>query len=387
MVNPAVVIPAFKREKSLGRLLHSVNQAYYPESVQLVISLDFGATEDVKKTAQNFDFKHGSVQIIEQTKKLGLKDHIMVCADFSLQYGSVIILEEDLIVSPGYYNYAKKALDYYDNENSVAGISLYSQRFNETAQLPFEPLKTECSAYFMKLVCSWGQAWSSKQWKEFKDWYSDIQSTTILNTIELPENVKDWSKNSWKKYFNAYLIKKDKYVVYPYNSYSTHCGDEEGEHIRKLGNLFQVPLSGIISNSQFVQFPNFTNHLIKYDMHMESSGDFVGSLLGLENENIEVDLYGTKSINQLLESDYILSSKKINSPIQSFPLQFKPLELNMKFESYDTESQFFYLYKTNDLNEVNFKKPNHLRLAQYFSYQNILSGKILRSFFQYMMGK
>ena len=43
-----------------------------------------------------------------------------------------------------------------------------------------------------------------------------------------------------------------------------------------------------------------------------------------KNENIEVDLYGTKSINQLLESDYILSSKKINSPIQSFPLQFKP---------------------------------------------------------------
>lgn len=383
MNKPAIIIPAFKREKSLSRLLRTVNDAEYPdENINLIISLDQGASADVKKTSENFDFKHGDVQIIEHSRKLGLKDHILECADFSLEYGSVIVLEEDLLVSSGYYLYAQKALDYYENETSVAGISLYSQRFNETAQLPFEPLETEYAVYFLKLVCSWGQAWTGKQWKEFKEWFSEVDDTIIERTTDLPGNVKDWSENSWKKFFNTYLLKKNKFFVYPYNSYSTHCGDEKGEHIRKSGNLFQVPLSEINPKNQQVQLPDFDRHLIRYDMHMECCSEFMNTILKLDSKKMAIDLYGTKSIKQLQDSDYILSSKKFKSPIQSFPLQFKPIELNIKYNSFSNDHPFFYLYKTEEVMNSSFSTPNYFRLAKYLSYQNFYSKRTVKDLFK-----
>lgn len=382
MHKPAVIIPAFRRDKSLSRLLTTINEAHYSEkNIELIISLDYGATDLVKETANSFTFKHGRVHVIEHGKKLGLKDHIIKCADFSLEYGSAIVLEEDLIVSPGFYQFAQNALNFYRNEDSVAGVALYSQRFNETAQLPFEPIQSDYSVYFMKLVCSWGQAWTATQWKDFKEWYSGIDSRNFNfeEINDLPENIKKWSNSSWKKFFNTYLLNKEKYFLYPYSSFSTHSGDEEGEHITDFGNLFQVPLSYTSSENQNNRFPEFKNHSIKYDLHMEASGEFVNSFLKLDSNNIAVDFYGSKNRKQLCNSDYVLSSKKYKKPIRSFPLQFKPLELNMKFESYNGDPPFFYLYKTDDIIASKFKKPNHLRFAKYFSYQNFFSGTIFRS--------
>lgn len=384
---PVIVIPAFRRERSLSRLLQTVNNAHYPtKDIKLIISIDQGASVEVKNIAGNFDFKYGDVEIIEHTKKLGLKDHIIKCADFAFEYGSVIVLEEDLIVSPGFYIYVQKALSYYENEQSVAGISLYAQRFNESAQLPFEPLQTEYSVYFMRLVCSWGQAWTKKQWEEFKKWYSKVDPSVVDQTNNLPDNIKKWSNFSWKKFFNAYMQKSDKFFVYPYSGFSTHCGDEIGEHIKEAGNLFQVPLSGTDPRNDSFRFAELDEHPIKYDMHMEQCGEFINTLMNNEIKNIAVDLYGTKRINELRESDYIISSKKFKRAIKSFPLQFKPIELNMQFESYNGDPPFFYLYETDEVIGSDFEKPNHLRLAKYFSYQNFLSGNIIRSYFKDLFG-
>ncbi len=384
---PAIVIPAFRRERSLSRLLQTVNNAHFPaDDINLIISIDQGATEEVKQTARSFNFKYGRVQVIEHPEKLGLKDHIMRCADYALEYESVVVLEEDLIVSPAFYTFAQKALGYYENEPSVAGISLYGQRFNESAQLPFEPLQTEYSVYFMKLVCSWGQAWTKKQWQEFKKWYSKTDPSIIEQSGNLPDNINEWSHCSWKKFFNAYIQESEKYFVYPYSSFSTHCGDEEGEHIKEAGNLFQVPLSGRDPKNEGFKFAEFGKHPIKYDMHMEQCGEFINTLLDVDKDNIAVDLYGTKSVEELQEREYILSSKKFRDPIKSFPLQFKPIELNIQFESYNGDPPFFYLYKTEDIISSNFESPNHLRFAKYFSYQNFLSGNIIRSYFKDLFG-
>lgn len=384
---PAIIIPAFRRARSLSRLLATVNKAYFPsDDIDLIISLDKGAYDDVKSVAKNFNFAAGNVQIIEQTEKLGLKDHIIKCADYALQYDSIIVLEEDLIVSAGFYTFAQHALNHYENEESVAGISLYAQRFNETAQLPFEPLHTEHSTYFMKLVSSWGQAWTQKQWTSFKKWFKKADASDIEEKVALPDNIKEWNQYSWKKFFNAYLLEKKKYFVYPYSGFSTHCGDEQGEHIKEAGNLFQVPLSERSPGSDEFKFPEFKGHSIKYDMHMEASATYINTLLNLGNSNIAVDLYGTKSVELLLKSEYLLSSKKFKNFIQTYPLQFKPIELNIDFESHSSNLPFFYLYKTTEIHTETFKKPNHLRLAKYFSYQNFLSRNVFSSLFKNIFG-
>src|SRR5690625_6183829 len=96
---------------------------------------------------------------------MGLKKHIYRCISLSEIYGSVILLEDDLTLSLLYYLYAMEALNAYGKSDRVAGISLYAQVYNETAQLPFIPLFVPKAAYFMQLASSWGAGWSEDQWR------------------------------------------------------------------------------------------------------------------------------------------------------------------------------------------------------------------------------
>ena len=51
--------------------------------------------------------------------------------------------------------------------------------------------------YFMQHPCSWGQAWTAKQWLSFMTFYNtDPQITSDDN---MPESVKIWPESSWKK--------------------------------------------------------------------------------------------------------------------------------------------------------------------------------------------
>jgi len=160
LVTPAIFIPAFSRPHALDRLLQSLETAKYPdEQVELVISLDGQFHPDVEVVAERFKlvFSHGNVTIIKRTDNIGLRNHILWCGDQTEKYGAIIVLEDDLIVSKLFYMYATAAVRYFCDDERIAGISLYSQRFNENANLPFEPLNVMRENYFMQIASSSGQ--------------------------------------------------------------------------------------------------------------------------------------------------------------------------------------------------------------------------------------
>src|SRR5690625_2379364 len=98
---PAIVIPAYKRAESLEELLITLNRAHYPgDDHHLVISLEGNSTEAVRRVAGSFKFNHGTVEIVEHREQMGLKKHIYRCISLSEIYGSVILLEDDLTLSP-----------------------------------------------------------------------------------------------------------------------------------------------------------------------------------------------------------------------------------------------------------------------------------------------
>ena len=108
--------------------------------------------------------------IIHHTTNLGLKEHIILCGNKSKEFGAVIILEDDLVVSQGFYNYAVAAAAYYDNEPKVAGISLYSYEYEELGWYRFYPKNLGKDNFFMQWSASWGQLWTSSQWICFTEW-------------------------------------------------------------------------------------------------------------------------------------------------------------------------------------------------------------------------
>ncbi|MBS1613909.1 MAG: hypothetical protein JST49_13890 [Bacteroidetes bacterium] len=305
---PAIVIAAYNRPHTLLRLLGTLANAHYGHTdIPLVLSIDKSDNNQVADICSAFEWKHGSKHIIEHAENLGLKQHIINCSGLSMQYGSIIMLEDDLMVSPLFYQYAMQALNHYSGHNQIAGVSLYSYAVTENGFLPFYPMADGYSNYFMQLPSSWGQAYTAQQWQGFAQWYSSNQQS---NANVLPQYVADWGTQSWKKHYVQYMIELDKYFVFPKSSYSTNCG-EPGVNTNRQG-LFQVQLATGIDNCNF---SIIETSLAVYDAWFEILPSKLNKLApALSTYDYVVDLYGTKKLADV-KTDMLLSSKACTAPV------------------------------------------------------------------------
>ena len=323
MTNPTIVVVAFNRRKSLNNLLYSLSKAEYGvDHANLVISIDYSGLNDVYNLAEDFNWEHGEKIIIKHEKNLGLRHHVLYCGDLSLQYQSVIILEDDLLVSPSFYLYAKAALEVYKNDSNIAGISLYHNEHNESTELPFEVIDEGYDTYFMKVPCSWGQLWTATQWKAFKSWYDKGQQVT--ENDYLPDNVIAWPETSWKKYFYKYLLETKTYFVFPKTAFTTNSG-ALGEHHSEITGLHQASLSIQKDNFKFPRIEDTTN---VYDQFFEICLDSINSIENFDLKDIEIDVFGTKPTHKI-ETKYMLSSKVCKMPIRAYKVTYYPINLNV----------------------------------------------------------
>ncbi len=386
-MHPTIIIPAFRRPYSLLRLLQSLEAAKYPDKdVHLIISLDGGADVEVVNIAKSFRFSHGDVEVIVRERNIGLREHILWCGDQSNKYGSVIILEDDLIVDPYFYHYAVSSLSFYEHDEIIAGLALYSPKFNEYVNLPFEPMYNGSSTYLMQVACSCGQAWTAMQWSLFKSWYETSTEKDIDSCLALPDAVKKWPKSSWKKYFDAYLVLHSKFFVYPYQNYTSNCSDVGGKHIVQGSNLFQVPLG-----SEFRQADNFhyftTNEsMVHYDAFMEPCGQYVSNLLGLSLSDFEIDFYASKPIDLLRSKKYCVTTRETKIVLKKFPIRFKPIEKNLFFECESPNGLYAALTNAVGIKQSRYNF-NYYLMAEYYSYFNILSNRFVYNFIIAVMKK
>ena len=97
----AVVVVGYNRSDSMRRILGSLAKADYKEKdIPLVISIDHSGREEVEQVAREFQWNYGPKEVICHKERLGLRKHIISCGDLTRRYGAVMILEDDLYVSP-----------------------------------------------------------------------------------------------------------------------------------------------------------------------------------------------------------------------------------------------------------------------------------------------
>lgn len=349
---PAIIVAAYNRPDSLGRLLHSISNADYPENVNipLIISIDGGGNKDVPKIASHFNWPHGQIKIIEHKENIGLRNHIIHCGNMTDIYEDIIILEDDLVVSKNYYSYAKNALEFYNTEQNIAGVGLYAYHYNEVAFQPFNPLIDGNGVYFLQHPCSWGQAWTKEHWDGFIEYYHSI--THIPGECAIPETIKKWPGSSWKKYFAAYLVSSDKYFVYPQVSYTTNFADS-GENWRTDLSFFQVPLENQIKiNTDFIYFRESYN---KYDAFFEMLPDCLIKMGANINKDSCIDLYGSKPFDKI-NNKYLLSCRLTASADRTFSGKMKPLLQNIIHNIAGSEFNYAPLEQFSDFIPENFKK-------------------------------
>jgi len=338
---PAIVIPAYNRPRCLQRLLDLVAQANYPNRlITLIISIDPSPVQEVLTIAQNFNWKHGYKNIITHQHRLGLKNHILCCGSLTAEYESIILLEDDLLVSPFFYEYAIQSLSHYVKEDTIAGISLYNYQITENGYYPFAPIDDGSDVYFIRTASSWGQVWTKKQWAGFEEWLSNNPGHE-LNKSLYPKYLSAWSEHSWKKHFISYMIEAGLHFVFPRLSLTTNPGETGTNALTK--GLFQVPLQMEKKTYRFVS-PLVSKAM--YDAHYEIEPDCLNHYAPhLKGYNYTVDLYGTKQKEQI-QTPYVLTSKPVSAAIFTYGQTMFPNVLNVIFRQ---EGKTIKLARTNDV--------------------------------------
>lgn len=325
---PAIIISAYNREKSLIRLLDSLaKSSYQSNKIPLVISIDKSNNSNILTIAEKFNWEYGEKKIIHHSKKLGLKAHILFCLKKVEEYESIILLEDDLIVSKYFYNYSLQSLKYYYNETEIAGISLYNYNFTEALQdggiYPFHAIDDDSDIYFMRVPSSWGLAINTNMWKIFNNWYQ--KHLEIDKADELPSFIKSWPKTSWKKHLFHYMIAENKYFIYPRLSHTSNFNDK-GTSNTITNQIFQVPLA---LKDKKLNLKKLTNNSIIYDEYFEPTPETINHFVPLLKEyDYQLDLYGLKDL-EIINEKFLLTARTSKKPILSWGKGMRPHVLNI----------------------------------------------------------
>ena len=177
------------------------------------------------------------VSIIEAEKNKGLaKSIIGGVSEIIQKYGNVILLEDDLKLSPYFLEYMNDALEYYREDEKIWSISGYS--------FPMKSLKKYSHDIFYSYRgCSWGWAtwsdrWETVDWqvKEYEQFINDSKWIEHFNRggVDLTNMLKmqmDGKIDSWAIRWCFSQSNQDMYTVYPRISYLENAGcDGSGIH-------------------------------------------------------------------------------------------------------------------------------------------------------------
>lgn len=190
---------------------------------------------EVRKAAKNIT-GFGSKTIIEQPHNKGLARSIIDgVTQLTGEFGSVIVLEDDLLPSPHFLRYMNDALDLYADDDRIISIHAYSYPVSE-------PLP---ETFFLRGADCWGWATWKRGWELF-----EADGLKLLQELERRNLMRDFDfdgsypytrmlrdsvigkNDSWaiRWYASAYL--RGKLTLYPGSSQVQNIGaDGTGFHV------------------------------------------------------------------------------------------------------------------------------------------------------------
>ncbi len=360
MIKPAIVAVGYDRPHLMKRLLESIGRAHFEyDDIPLIISIDQSdKSDEVEKVAREFNWEHGTKEIRRYPERQGLRKHIVHCGDYSEKYGAVIILEDDLIVSEDFYSYVSQAHEYYQADERICGVSLYTFQCNQFTRQRFMPVNTPYDVYLGGMVVTWGQSWTGEQWGKFKAWYFEHEDKLPTVNHAIPEEISGWTR-SWGRYFVSYMAEKGLSYVYPYVARST-CFADIGEH--SVGKLpitcMQVALMQGRKDYSFAEYEK----LARYDSFYERVIDDETQINQIPAKEVCFDLNNTKQC--VLGKRYIVTNEELPyKKLASYAMVLRPIEMNVLLEVPGEEIHLYQLEKCDEVIRKPKKRPYIYKLS------------------------
>ena len=218
----------WNRPASVKRLLDSLSiSAYDGDVVDLIIHIDGGrGTEETEQISVDFEWPYGRKEKIKSKANCGLAMAWFNAWKPKSSNERAIIFEDDIVVSPLWYKWLKKAWQAYINATDVAGISLMRQTL-----VPKERIKSRTmeivnnhEPFLYKLLGSTGFSPHPEHWKKFTDWIDSVNYKTVdvfvpgLITSRWWKDQSRWwkgrSSRMWTQHFIYFSNKHELYTLY-----------------------------------------------------------------------------------------------------------------------------------------------------------------------------
>lgn len=247
-----ILLFTYNRPAHTHRLIESLLQnAEAAESPLYIYSdapRDEGSRHSVEEVRHYLHSITGfsSLHIVEHTDNRGLARNIVAGVTEQInRYGRVIVLEDDLIVSPYFLQFMNDALNTYQDEPRVGHIQACD--FTQDPSLP--------PTFLIKWTGSWGWATWQRAWKLFnpdgKALLDELKRTHQTKYFDFNDNYRytrmlrrqvEGKNNSWAIRWNASLFLADVLSLNAGRSLVLNDGfDGSGTHCGG-GNLYRSRL-------------------------------------------------------------------------------------------------------------------------------------------------
>jgi len=202
-----IIILTQRRYKSLQRLLDSIAASVYDSGppVHLEIRVDFHDSKYNQKTvkvAQSFAFFRGSKKVYIHNTTQGLQRAWFNAWTPTSETERAVILEDDMELSPLWFQWLQRAWKTYGDRNDLGGISLCRQRLRASDGASI--IKQHDAPFLYKMVGSFGFSPNARHWKPFAKWAQGITNLALEN-VDVPGTISTtWHRSnpdSWEQFW------------------------------------------------------------------------------------------------------------------------------------------------------------------------------------------
>jgi hypothetical protein len=186
------------------------------------------SVEATREVVQAWSQNHPA-RIVIREQNLGLKKSIETgVGDLCRQYGRVIVLEDDILVSEAFIDFMLLALDHYENDDRVMQVAGFT--------FPFAPQAAQ-GAMLLPLSTTWGWATWERAWQHYNPdpthAHAVLQDRKKAKSFDLEgaypytdmlAGVAEGKTQSWGVLFWFVVWHRGGLVVYPLQSLVQNIG-------------------------------------------------------------------------------------------------------------------------------------------------------------------
>jgi hypothetical protein len=249
-----IVVFAFNRLNSLKACINALQGNSESLESDLIVFVD-GPRKNKKGEQEIISTIREYVETISGFKSLtthfsdvnkGLANSIITgTTDVINQYGKVIVLEDDLVVAPGFLSFINLMLTAYEKDKRIMQVSGYSSKIKHAERY-------HCDFYLSGRAHSWSwgtwkDRWDTVDWevKDFDELSASIEKQRSFCEYgsDLFDMLKGWhngKNNSWYVRFDYAMHKQGCYCIAPIRSLVKNDGFGPGATHTVTYNRYKI---------------------------------------------------------------------------------------------------------------------------------------------------